>query len=137
MTDCRLIPETRQDNYLLDHHETTLHRFLLFQDAVLHGLIIRQPYTSSFFSDAVLHGLNIRQPYTGSFFQPTKLQFNKHFQMASLSPSPQLSITSPDGIYKPIPDKILSHFQMASISPSSYPSALQMAFVNPFPPSHF
>ena len=56
--------------------------------------------------------------------------------MASLSPSPQLSITFPNGIYKPIPDKILSHLQMASISPSSYPPSLQMASVSPFPTSH-
>ena len=34
----------------------------------------------------------------------------------------QLSITVPNGIYKPISDKVLSHLQMASVSPSSYPS---------------
>ena len=56
--------------------------------------------------------------------------------MASLSPSPQLSITLPNGIYKPIPDKVLSHLQMASISPSSYPPSLQMASISPFPTSH-
>ena len=98
-TDCRLIPETRQDNYLLDHHEATLHRFLPFQDAVLHRLIIRQPYT-------------------GSFFQLTKLQLYKlqvcKFTLRNLlcdrqssdgiyNPIPrQDSVTSPNGIYKPI-----------------------------------
>ena len=38
-------------------HQATLHRFPLFQDAVLHGLIIRQPYTGSSFPNEVLHGL--------------------------------------------------------------------------------
>ena len=48
----------------------------------------------------------------------------------------QLSITLPNGIYKPIPDKVLSHPKMTYISPSSYPSSLQMASVSPFPLSH-
>ena len=57
--------------------------------------------------------------------------------MASISPFPTNYLpTFPDGIYKPIPDKILLHLQMASISPSSYPSSLQMASLSPFPTSH-
>ena len=132
-TDRRLIPETRQDNYLLDHHQATLHRFLLFQDAVLHGLIIRQPYTDSFsfrcsftlthhqatlhrfssFQDEVLHGLIIRQPYTGSFFQPTKLQLKKQSPDGIYNPI-LLSIISPNGICKPIPDITLLILHHAS-----------------------
>ena len=54
--------------------------------------------------------------------------------MASISPSTYRQ--SPNGIYKPIPDKVMSHFQMESLSPSSHPSSLQMASVSPFPLSH-
>ena len=60
----RSTPVSRQDNYPLDHHQATLHRFLL------------------------------------STYQVTIQQ------------------TFPDGIYKPIPDKILSPLQMAYLSPS-------------------
>ena len=44
--------------------------------------------------------------------------------------------TLPNGIYKPIPDKVLSRLQMASISPSPYPPSLQMASISPFPTPH-
>ena len=44
--------------------------------------------------------------------------------------------TLPNGIYKPILDKVLSRLQMASISPSPYPPSLQMASISPFPTSH-
>ena len=104
-------------------------------DAVSHRLINSQPYTGFLLSKM--------QFYTSSSSgNPTQVpSFNlqdhnstDNLQMASISPStyPQ----SPNGIYKPILDKILSHLQMEFISPSSYPTSLQMAFVSPFPPPH-
>ena len=99
-------------------------------------------------TSAIRHRLDMLQTRKLFYFL---LRFNHplHFQMASISPfptrvchiqmasiSPSTYQQSPNGIYKPIPDKILLHLQMASISPSSYPPHLQMASISPFPPSH-
>ena len=115
------VPFMSRCNFTRTHHEATLHRFLLCLGAVLHGLIIKQPYTGSFvsrwsfilthhettlhrfllpkmqfytdsssgnptqvpsFQDVVLHGLIIRQPYTGSFFP--RWSFTRSHHQATL-----------------------------------------------------
>ena len=142
------------------HHQSTLHRCPSFQDAVLHELIISQPYTGVLLSKMQLYtsstsgnptqvpSFNLQklhlqmasispstcQQSPNGIYKPIPDKVLSHLQMESISPSSHTIF--PNGIYKPIPDKVLSHLQMASISPSSYPPSLQMASVSLFPPSH-
>ena len=94
------------------HHQATLHRFLPSKMQFHTDSSSSNSTQVPSFQDAILHGLIISQPYTGSFLPRCKFTRTHHqvtlhrFLLSTYKITIQQEFL--DGIYKPISNRILS-----------------------------
>ena len=109
--------------------------FSQYPDAVLHELILKQPYPGSFSQslDAVLHGLILRKPYSGSFSWISRCSFTRTHPEATL-PRFLLIISICSFTQTPpeatLPRFLLLNFQMHFYTDSSWGSPTQVPSYN-------